>query len=106
VCICHLHFPCLPFQPTVSFRALPLPADGCSPPPHAQAAESFALTLAAWGWVRPASLPRRLDVLMFALASGFILHCYSDHGGQRRSVFRSSYLNVFDVRPAWLMPCA
>lgn len=62
-----------------------------------QAVESFALTVAAWGWVRPSSLPRRLDVLMFCLASGAILHCYSDHGGERRSVFRTGYLNVFDV---------
>ncbi|KAL4452113.1 hypothetical protein ABPG75_007775 [Micractinium tetrahymenae] len=61
-----------------------------------RAAESFALTLAAWGWVRPSSLPRRVDVLMFSLASACILHCYSDHFGQRRDVFRSSYLNVFD----------
>ncbi|KAI3438019.1 hypothetical protein D9Q98_000462 [Chlorella vulgaris] len=61
-----------------------------------RAVESFALTVAAWGWVRPSSLPRRLDVLMFCLASGAILHCYSDHGGERRSVFRTGYLNVFD----------
>lgn len=61
-----------------------------------RAAESFALTLVAWGWVRPSAVPRRLDVLMFSLACGAILHCYSDHGGQRRSVFRGPYLNVFD----------
>lgn len=117
-----------------------------------QAAESFALSLAAWGVVRPSSLPRRLDVLLFSLAAGratcccaggggaqacgnfsamrafcarallarplwrlssiyidcspflslaspagWILHCYSDHFGERRDVFRSSYLAVFDV---------
>ncbi|KAI7842218.1 hypothetical protein COHA_004131 [Chlorella ohadii] len=60
------------------------------------AAESFALSLAAWGVVRPSSLPRRLDVLLFSLAAGWILHCYSDHFGERRDVFRSSYLAVFD----------
>ncbi|PRW57029.1 hypothetical protein C2E21_4128 [Chlorella sorokiniana] len=62
----------------------------------ARAAESFALSLAAWGVVRPSSLPRRLDVLLFSLAAGWILHCYSDHFGERRDVFRSSYLAVFD----------
>ena len=61
-----------------------------------QAAESFALGTVAWGWVRPASVPRRIDVLLFAAAAGAILHCYSDHCGQRRSVFRSSYLSTFD----------
>lgn len=63
-----------------------------------QAAESFALCTVAWGWVRPGALPRRLDVLLFSLASASILHCYSDHLGERRCVFRSSYLRVFDVR--------
>lgn len=138
---------CFPINARASLSTLPL-----------QAAESFALTLAAWGWVRPSSLPRRADVLMFSLASACILHCYSDHFGeasrawagfwaierpevvgkemcwvvwgpglpgagmhsstasahakappgphlfplQRRDVFRSSYLNVFDVgAPAW-----
>jgi hypothetical protein len=58
--------------------------------------ESFGLSLVAWGLVRPGALPRRLDVALFSLASGFILHCYSDHYGQRRAVFRSPYLAVFD----------
>lgn len=53
--------------------------------------------MAAWGCVRPGALPRRVDILLFSLASGCILHCYSDHLGERRDVFRSSYLAVFDV---------
>ncbi|PSC71174.1 hypothetical protein C2E20_5468 [Micractinium conductrix] len=61
-----------------------------------RAAESFALTLGAWGWVRPSSLPRRVDVLLFSAAAACILHCYSDHYGERRDVFKSSYLNTFD----------
>ena len=45
---------------------------GCQPPIlfPPQAAESFALSLAVWGVVRPSSLPRRLDVLLFSLAAG------------------------------------
>lgn len=66
------------------------------PPLPRQAVESFGLSLVAWGLVRPGALPRRVDVALFSLAAGFILHCYSDHYGQRRGVFRSSYLNVFD----------
>lgn len=54
---------------------LPIPLQPSHQP--VQAAESFALSVAVWGWVRPGALPRRLDVLLFSLASGFILHCYS-----------------------------
>lgn len=61
-----------------------------------RAVESFALSTVAWGLVRPGALPRRMDVLLFSLAAGFILHCYSDHFGERRNVFRSSYLATFD----------
>ncbi|GLC40870.1 hypothetical protein PLESTB_000014000 [Pleodorina starrii] len=38
----------------------------------------------------------RLDVLMFSLGCGAIMHCYSDACGQHRDVFRSKYLNVLD----------
>ena len=37
-----------------------------------------------WGWVRPSSLPRRVDVLLFSAAAACILHCYSDHYGEAR----------------------
>lgn len=39
-----------------------------------------------WGWLSRRSLDRRVDVLMFSLASAAILHCYSDHLGERRKV--------------------
>ena len=61
-----------------------------------RAVESFALCLAEWGVVRRKSVPGRLDVVMFSLALGCILHCYSDAHGQHRDVFRSKYLNVLD----------
>ena len=61
-----------------------------------RALEAFALTLAARGAVPRGALPRRLDVLMFAAAAAAICHCYSDHLGARRDVFRSKYLAVFD----------
>jgi hypothetical protein len=61
-----------------------------------RALEAFALTAVAEGWVSPNAAPRRLDVLMFSVATAAICHCYSDHYGERRDVFRSKYLAVFD----------
>ena len=61
-----------------------------------RAFESFALCMVEWGLVRRTLVPRRLDVLMFSLALGCILHCYSDAHGQHRDVFKSKYLNVLD----------
>ncbi|GAB4819141.1 hypothetical protein N2152v2_006187 [Parachlorella kessleri] len=59
--------------------------------------EAFGLCLVEWGYVRRAAMPRRLDVAIFSLATACICHCYSDHFGQRRKVFRSKYLAVFDA---------
>lgn len=50
-----------------------------------------------WGWINPAKLPARLDILIFALGCGAISHCYSDDHGKHRDVFRSKYLNVLDI---------
>lgn len=61
-----------------------------------RAVEAFALTLVAWGWVSKKAVPRRLDVVLFSAAAAAICHCYSDHNGARRDVFRSKYLAVFD----------
>mmetsp|Transcript_5717 Transcript_5717/g.16345 ORF Transcript_5717/g.16345 Transcript_5717/m.16345 type:complete len:591 (+) Transcript_5717:231-2003(+) len=61
-----------------------------------RAAESFALCLREWGWVKRDRLPKRLDVLLFSAATAAILHCYSDGQGSHRDVFRSKYLAVFD----------
>eukprot|EP00887_Chlorella_sp_A99_P007657 scaffold20.g7657.t1 len=58
--------------------------------------ESLGACFMDWGWVRPHALPQRIDILMFSLASACILHCYSDHMGARRCVFRSKYLSGFD----------
>jgi hypothetical protein len=46
--------------------------------------------------VPAARVPRRLDVLLFTAAAAAICHCYSDHCGARRDVFRTKYLAVFD----------
>ena len=35
-------------------------------------------------------------MLLFSVATAAICHCYSDHMGARRDVFRSKYLAVFD----------
>ncbi|GAQ87156.1 hypothetical protein KFL_003350060 [Klebsormidium nitens] len=58
----------------------------------ARALESFALCLAEWGCVPRAQIPKRLDVMLFSLATAVIMHCYA----QERDVFRSKYLNVLD----------
>ncbi len=74
----------------------------------ARAAESFALTLAARralraaraGGCKSAAAARgrgpRVDAALFSAAAAFVLHCYSDHGGARRDVFKGKYLAVFD----------
>lgn len=41
-------------------------------------------------------LPRRLDVLLFSVASAFLMHAYSDKQGRHRDKFKSKYLNAFD----------
>ena len=61
-----------------------------------RAVESFFLCTIAWGWINPKAIPKRLDVLLFSAATACICHCYSDHQGARRDVFRSKYLSVFD----------
>lgn len=61
-----------------------------------RAIEAFALTMVAKGWVSSSRIPRRLDVIMFSLATAAICHCYSDRYGARRDVFKSKYLAVFD----------
>lgn len=72
-----------------------------------RALESAALCAPEWGLWTPAArhgaphrrrlffLPR-LDVLIFAAASGCIMHCYSGARGRHRDVFRSKYLEVLD----------
>ena len=58
--------------------------------------EAFSLTMVAHGWINPKRVPRRLDVMLFSAATAAICHCYSDHFGARRDVFKSKYLTVFD----------
>lgn len=58
--------------------------------------EAFALTMVAHGWINAKLMPRRLDVMLFSAATAAICHCYSDHFGARRDVFKSKYLTVFD----------
>ncbi|KAG7673374.1 hypothetical protein Ndes2526B_g03184 [Nannochloris sp. 'desiccata'] len=58
--------------------------------------EAFSLTLVHNGYVNKKLIPGRLDVLLFSAATACICHCYSDHWGARRDVFRSKYLTVFD----------
>lgn len=42
-----------------------------------RAVESFALCLAEWGWVRHHHVPKRLDIVIFSLATAVIMHCYA-----------------------------
>ena len=58
--------------------------------------EAFSLTLVAHGYIHKRFIPRRLDVMLFSAAAAAICHCYSDHYGERRDVFKSKYLAVFD----------
>lgn len=58
--------------------------------------ESFMLCASIWGWIPHRAVPKRLDVILFSIASAAICHCYSDHMGARRDVFKSKYLSVFD----------
>ena len=61
-----------------------------------RAMEAWGLCMVDWGWVSTRFIPRRLDVILFSLATASILHCYSDDHGRHRDVFRSKYLNVLD----------
>jgi hypothetical protein len=58
--------------------------------------EAFALTLVAHGYINNSEVPKRLDVLLFSAATAAICHCYSDHWGACRDVFKSKYLAGFD----------
>ena len=58
--------------------------------------EAFSLTMVAHGYLNPRWFPRRLDVMLFSAATAAVAHCYSDHFGERRDVFKSKYLVVFD----------
>ncbi|MEW5320344.1 MAG: hypothetical protein WDW38_011423 [Sanguina aurantia] len=62
-----------------------------------RAQEAASRCVVEWGWVNPARLPARLDILLFALGCAAISHCYSDDHGMHRDVFRSKYLNVLDI---------
>ncbi|KFM24545.1 hypothetical protein F751_2263 [Auxenochlorella protothecoides] len=59
-------------------------------------AESGLLNLQLADSALTRHLPRRLDVILFSVATAAILHCYSDHWGERRDVIRGTYLSVFD----------
>jgi len=66
-----------------------------------RAVEAFTLAAVTWGWLplrtRSGWMAHiRLDVVLFSAAAAAICHCYSDHDGARRCVFRSKYLTVFD----------
>ena len=61
-----------------------------------RAIESFGLSLIAKGIIPQQWVPKRIDVILFSIASAAIYHCYKDHDGARRIVFRSKYLEVFD----------
>lgn len=61
-----------------------------------QGAESGLLNLQLADSALTRRLPRRLDVILFSVATAAILHCYSDHWGERRDVIRGTYLSVFD----------
>ncbi|KAH7278270.1 hypothetical protein KP509_38G033500 [Ceratopteris richardii] len=61
----------------------------------ARALESFAICftdgdamLSKW----KSKAPKRVDVVLFSIATSIIMHCYA----QEREVFRSKYLNVLD----------
>ena len=58
-----------------------------------RAIESFGLCIQKWGWLGGMrGIPKRLDVVLFSLATAGIMHCYNNE----RDVFRSKYLNVLD----------
>jgi hypothetical protein len=62
----------------------------------ARAMESFALVLDKTKVLPRWVLRRRPDVLIFAVASALILHCYSGCHGAHRDVFREKYLGLLD----------
>ncbi|GMH39395.1 hypothetical protein BSKO_07293 [Bryopsis sp. KO-2023] len=47
-----------------------------------------------WGYAKPFRF--RMDVVLFSIACGAIMHCYSGDEGRHRDTFRSKYLNVLD----------
>lgn len=58
-----------------------------------RAIESFGICVQKWGWLGSGwGIPKRLDVVLFSLATAGIMHCYNNE----RDVFRSKYLNVLD----------
>ena len=58
-----------------------------------RAIESFGICVREWGWLGSwKGFPKRLDVVLFSLATAGIMHCYNNE----RDVFRSKYLNVLD----------
>lgn len=69
----------------------------------AQAIESSFTCMADVGLCPPASKLKRVDVVVFSVATAIIMHCYA----HEREVFRSKYLNVLDwvfgVPPASVM---
>jgi hypothetical protein len=80
-----------PFCPVLILTHLYSSSAGLS-----RALESFGLTLLARDILPQSWVPRRLDVIMFSAAAAAICHCYADHFGARRNVFKSKYLEVFD----------
>ncbi|KAI5069036.1 hypothetical protein GOP47_0015337 [Adiantum capillus-veneris] len=61
----------------------------------ARALESFAICFSDGDTILSkckSKAPKRLDVLLFSIATSIIMHCYA----QEREVFRSKYLNVLD----------
>ncbi|KAL3696128.1 hypothetical protein R1sor_010204 [Riccia sorocarpa] len=59
-----------------------------------RAIESFAICMADTSVFKGLKLrqPKRLDVVVFSLATSIIMHCHAEE----RDVFRSKYLNVLD----------
>ena len=62
----------------------------------ARALESFAICFSDADFMTPTKvklkMPKRVDVVLFSVATSIIMHCYA----QEREVFRSKYLNVLD----------
>ncbi|KAG6551942.1 hypothetical protein Mapa_006559 [Marchantia paleacea] len=59
-----------------------------------RAIESFAICVADAGVLKRCnwSPPKRIDVVLFSIATSIIMHCHAEE----RDVFRSKYLNVLD----------
>jgi hypothetical protein len=59
-----------------------------------RAIESFGICVSDSGFLKEHNLkvPKRLDIVLFSLATSIIMHCYAEE----RDVFRSKYLNVLD----------